>query len=371
MNIVFLCGSLEPGRDGVGDYVRRLAVELLRQGHKASVISLNDKFIEEEFVGAQTSEGYELQVVRIPSSWPAPRRFKEAKVWIDVFDPEWLSLQFVIFSFHPKGLPIKLSSLLNKIGKGRRWHLMFHELWVGMSLESSRPMAMWGMVQKQIIKSLLSSLQPIVIHTQTQLYQAQLKKLGYKASKLPLFSNVPSSKTVVKVSKENQREQTWVLFGTIHPGAPAHQLASEALVYSKKYEVSITLTLVGRCGKGQEAWVNAWEKKGMLVRVLGEQPFEEISKVLSKASLGLSTNPIALVEKSGTVAAMQAHGLPVLCVAMNYQPRGVSDLKVPAGIWEYQNGGLEKFLNSRKDVWISNGVSDVSNQLIEVLSTAS
>lgn len=25
MTILFLCGSLEPGRDGVGDYTRRLA----------------------------------------------------------------------------------------------------------------------------------------------------------------------------------------------------------------------------------------------------------------------------------------------------------------------------------------------------------
>ncbi|WP_207534022.1 hypothetical protein [Desertivirga arenae] len=370
MNIVFLCGSLEPGRDGVGDYVRRLAVELLRQGHKASVISLNDKFIEEEFVGAQFSEGFELQVVRIPSSWAAPKRFKEAKVWIDVFDPEWLSLQFVIFSFHPKGLPIKLSSLLNKIGKGRRWHLMFHELWVGMNMESSKQMAIWGMVQKQIIKSLLSSLQPIVIQTQTQLYQAQLQKLGYQASHLPLFSNVPSAKNLIRAREEAQRELSWVIFGSIHPGAPAHQLASEALVYSKKHDLNITLTIVGRCGEEQEVWAKAWETKGMTAHVLGEQPFDEISKVLSKASLGITTTPMALVEKSGTVAAMQAHQLPVLCVSMNWQPRGIKNLQVPAGIWEYESGGLEEFLNSSKQIWVNNRVSDVSNQLIERLSTA-
>ena len=30
MNLLFICGSLEPGKDGVGDYIRRLSSELLQ-----------------------------------------------------------------------------------------------------------------------------------------------------------------------------------------------------------------------------------------------------------------------------------------------------------------------------------------------------
>ena len=45
MKLIFICGSLEPGRDGVGDYTRRLAGELIRQGHQIAIIALNYKII--------------------------------------------------------------------------------------------------------------------------------------------------------------------------------------------------------------------------------------------------------------------------------------------------------------------------------------
>ena len=42
MKFAFICGSLEPGRNGVGDYTRRLAGELAAQGHECLLVSLND-----------------------------------------------------------------------------------------------------------------------------------------------------------------------------------------------------------------------------------------------------------------------------------------------------------------------------------------
>jgi hypothetical protein len=45
LKILFLCGSLEPGRDGVGDCVKNVAGELRIQGHQAAAIALNDGFI--------------------------------------------------------------------------------------------------------------------------------------------------------------------------------------------------------------------------------------------------------------------------------------------------------------------------------------
>jgi hypothetical protein len=40
MRIVFLCFSLEPGRDGVGDYTRALAGELIRPGHEVCAVAM-------------------------------------------------------------------------------------------------------------------------------------------------------------------------------------------------------------------------------------------------------------------------------------------------------------------------------------------
>ena len=43
MKILFFCGSAEPGKDGVGDYTRRLCGELLRIGHETQILSLFDR----------------------------------------------------------------------------------------------------------------------------------------------------------------------------------------------------------------------------------------------------------------------------------------------------------------------------------------
>ena len=42
MKIIFLTGSLEKGRTGVGDYTRLLASECKRLGHEVQTIALND-----------------------------------------------------------------------------------------------------------------------------------------------------------------------------------------------------------------------------------------------------------------------------------------------------------------------------------------
>lgn len=112
MKLVFLCGSLELGCDGVGDYVRRLAEELFKQGHEIGAVALNDPSIKEDFTEIQRTDEFHFSILRISSGWPAEKRFAKAKTWIDAFDPEWLSLQFVIFSYHPKGLPFGLSGML-------------------------------------------------------------------------------------------------------------------------------------------------------------------------------------------------------------------------------------------------------------------
>jgi hypothetical protein len=42
MKILFLTGSLEPGKDGVGDYTRLLANECGERGHEVFLLGLND-----------------------------------------------------------------------------------------------------------------------------------------------------------------------------------------------------------------------------------------------------------------------------------------------------------------------------------------
>src|SRR4030081_3934353 len=107
MKIVFICGGLEPGRDGIGDYTHQLATELIKKGHTVSAIALNDKYVK-ILKKEERLTNHDFIALRLPSNWKSAQRYKYAKDWIDSFDPEWLSLQFGPYSFNKKGLPFNL-----------------------------------------------------------------------------------------------------------------------------------------------------------------------------------------------------------------------------------------------------------------------
>jgi hypothetical protein len=370
MKIVFVCGSLQPGHDGVGDYTRRLAAEMLIQGHEVAIIALNDAKLDTKLESIQRSENIDLPVLRLPTAWPNKLRFNIAKEWVDKFNPEWISLQFVIFSFHPKGLPVGIIGFLAVLGKSRRWHIMFHELWVGMPVGASRKHIFWGWLQQKIISWLILRLKPKVIHTQSMLYFAQLTRLGFKVNHLPLFSNVPvvtnfKSKSIKKANEI--KHISIVVFGTIHPQAPVEQIVNEVILYKKATKSEVSLTIIGRSGIEQEHWVSVWKSAGICVNVLGEQPLAYISKVLGEATIGLSTSALAMIDKSGTVAAMLAHKLPVICVANPWKPRRVILPTPPKGIFELQKGCIENCLEMKRDKIFSHEVSNITRTLIKTL----
>ena len=375
MNILFLCGSLEPGRDGVGDYVRRLSGELIRQGHKVAALALNDRHLEWEFLGVQEIEETKLAVLRIPAAWPSKTRFARAKEWIQELAPEWLSLQFVPFAFHLKGLPFGLSKQLARLGEGRHWHIMFHELWVGMDEESSKKLVWWGWIQRGLIKSLLKKLSPAVLHTQTRLYQSHLERLGYKAEHLSLFGNIPVVRKTKPASfdedvSDTNKDKIWfVLFGGIHPGAPVEKFSKAISGYARNKEVQVLLTIIGRCGKEQEHWAKIWASFGLSVEVLGEQSPAIISQVLRYGSVGISTTPLSLTEKSGAAAAMREHGLPVLNISRQWHPKGFPDLEHPSWVFEYSEENFESCLTAKPIKSPENNLTQVSHQLINSLLT--
>ncbi len=374
MKVVFLCGSLEPGHDGVGDYTRRLAGELKRQGKQAFMISVNERnltrlSLQEE----QESEGTAIPVLRISGKISYRKRLQVAKQWLKAVNPDWLSLQYVPFSFHPKGAHFFLNRFLRRLGLHRRWHIMFHELWTGMDKESSKKHYWLGKIHRLLIRSLIKTLNPPVIHTQTHLYLEKIATLGYKANYLPLFSNIPffEPEGISKVDDKDinhEKKLLFVLFGGIHHNAPVAQLANDLVRYEKSNKTRILLIIIGRNGPMQKQWTSIWALNGLEFVLMGEQSPMTISKVLHSASIGISTTPIQLAEKSGSVAAMREHQLPVLCVSRTWKARGTKNLTPPESIVEYESGKLEECLaNAFKGKYIFNKISEVSNSLSDAL----
>lgn len=376
MRIIFLCGSLEPGRDGVGDYTRRLAATLIKQGCQVVMISLRDNSVH-QFTTTSQNCGYEfVPVFRLPATMNSTTRFTKIKECVSLFNPDWISLQYVPFAFHPKGLPFGLARSLNTLGKGIRWHIMVHELWVGMDQEASLKFIYWGWLQKQLIKSLLTKLKPAVTHTQSNLYIKMLEKIGIKADHLPLFGNIPvvfnASENNFKYGVSNGAHKTvsFVVFGNIHHSAPIELFANEARLYKINSGVNVVLKTIGRCGTEQTHWEKTWREAGLTIEILGEQPEDIISQVLSMASFGISTTPASLIEKSGTVAAMREHGLAVLCVSRSWHPRGFQELQLPEGVIQYKEGELKEFITAHPHKNNSTNISDISRQMTNSLQFA-
>jgi glycosyltransferase involved in cell wall biosynthesis len=369
MRIIFICGCLEPGKDGVGDYTRRLAGELIRQGISVGIVSYNDTFIQKELEEYQVSENTSIPCMRIPSIWSNVKRKSCAKLWVDTHKPEWLSLQYVPYAFNKKGLPLGLGQQLKNIGGNTKWHIMFHELWLGLRINDSLKYQFIGYIQRLLVKSMINKINVQLVHTHTQFYLQELTSLNLNPKYLPIFSNIPFKKMERDNNISKSERISLIMFGSIHPNAPIKQFAEEVSLYFKSQTSEhCRLVLVGKSGDEQQKWIKEFESLGIEVIVLGELSAEDISIALQEATVGITTNPFFVVEKSGTVAAMREHGLPVLIVSEDTRPKNNLKPILPNGFWEYRTGNFSKFINQRSNNSEYISLSEITNKFIQILN---
>ena len=321
---MFLCGTLQPGRDGVGDYTRRLAGELIRQGHIASIIALNDKYVTICSEETQNDNSYKIPVLRLPGTLGWRKKISLAKQFLNQQSSDWLSLQYVPFAFSKKGIPFNLGSWLQELGNGRKWHIMFHELWLGMELGANAKMRVWGTFQKKLIVRMTRKLKPLSVHSQIDLYVHQLKKIGINAQILQLFGNLLVEKGVENASK-NSNYLKFLVFGNIHHGAPISEWAENLLVWCKMHNYRCLIVFAGANGSEGIKWREVFETKGFDVETFGFLPDEKLVSLFYEADIGITSTPELLVGKSGSVAAMKEFGLPVVCVSRDWQVKGIKN----------------------------------------------
>lgn len=324
MNILFFCGSAEPGKDGVGDYTRRLCFGLIRLGHNARIVSLCDQKVTIFTNQKQEAEGVEVTVDRIPISSPNQQRLLWSNEILTEFQPDWISLQFVPYSFNKKGLPFWLPSFLNKLKGKHKWHIMFHELWIGMDSNATFKSKFIGLLQRGIVLNLLKSKDKIIIYTQTDLYQSKIADLGFKAQILPLLSNIGKTKESNAQINNNNVEIKFCIFGNIHFGAPVEKFVDELkqVLFICKEKRILKFIFIGHCGVAIEEWKKVLSVHKINFEITGFVTDTEISTILSSCQYGISTTPYILNQKSGSLAAMLDHQLPVLCVARNWNVNG-------------------------------------------------
>ncbi|TWV95680.1 glycosyltransferase [Chitinophaga pinensis] len=312
MKIVFLCGSLEPGRDGVGDYSRRLASELIRKQHEVAIVALNDRRITAVYQGSQASNEIKIPVLRLPAAMDERKRFDYAGDFIKQFGPDWVSLQYVPFSFEKRGLPFSFSNHLKRIDGNFRWHIMFHELWVGLYGYSNFKLKMLGLLQKLIIKQMLSAIKPESVTTSIGIYK---KSLGWKdVNLIPLFSNIPIV-TPHPVQSDRSGNITAIHFGTFTSSLEDYKRQIDFLsAIGEKTGKTVCLQVIGDGGAYKEKALEISRQLLGKENVVdcGFQSEESVSGYMLKADVGISRADYALFGKSGSSMAMLEHGLPVL-----------------------------------------------------------
>lgn len=324
MRIAFLASGLEPGRDGVGDYTRFFAGECARAGHECVMVALNDRhgasITEEELAGA----GGRIPILRLPAGVPWEERTGRAKEFLARFDPEWVSVQFVCYGFHPKGLVRGLAALLREVIGERKIQIMFHELWIGLGKGGRLKDKVIGLAQRVLIRGLVRSLAPRVVHASNPAYVALLARNGIPAGLLPLFGNTPLHDgggagwldREVSAAGLDNRGAFWVFgfFGSLHPVWPPEPIFSHLREASQRHGRKIVIVSIGRLGGGESLWDSlAARYAGWFTFVrLGERSAEQVSDFLQWIDFGIGTTPWAIIGKSGTVAAMLDHGVPVI-----------------------------------------------------------
>ncbi|MBV8144369.1 MAG: glycosyltransferase [Gammaproteobacteria bacterium] len=330
MRICFITSSLEPGRDGVGDYTRDLAAACLTQGWcEARLIALNDQHIAAAVAERQAARGAALETLRLPASAPWPDRVLSARGFLQQRPADWVSLQFVCYGFHKKGIAIGLARHLAPLIGQRCLHVMLHELWIGARRGAALRERLVGSLQRRAVCSLMTKLQPAVIHTSNTSYVQLLSEVGIHASLLPLCGSIPIAA---------EPDATWLERQLLDAGAPlpsaapaCHQwrfgvfgslsdlwspepLFTYIADAAQRAQRVVSVISIGRIGPGERLWRDMQARYGQHFRFarLGERSVAEISMFLQSIDFGIATTPWQLIGKSASTAAMLDHGLPII-----------------------------------------------------------
>jgi hypothetical protein len=319
-----MTGGLEPDKDGVGDYTRWLAVESARQGASCRLLALADRHITSVVAGGDPSG---LEVLRLPFSMPWAVRVRLAKDFVSALPADWVSLQFVPYSFQRWGIAAKLVRAMPALVGCARLHVMFHEVWIDGGASMRRQLL--SAAQRHAVQA-LANYPPALMHTSNATYQHALAQQRIFAGTLPLFGSIPVSSGTAEswlasllagagcdaLLNPEHRRQWWLFafFGTMHPVWPPQPLLEELFAAAAGAGKRIALIAVGRLGAGEPIWARMQEDAGARVPMLrlGEQPAQRISELFNSVDFGVATSPLALIGKSATVAAMFDHGLPVV-----------------------------------------------------------
>ncbi len=362
MRIAFLTGCTENGQDGVGDYCRILADALENEGHKTALIAWNDRFVEEI-----TSRENGL---RMPRSTPEPIKQRTALAWIEKWKPDVMSLQWVAFAFHPRGLPYRFLQTLEMIRPliSKR-HLMVHEIWTGADPDTPLKHRMLGIPQRMLIRRMIRLWSPQVAHTQVPFHLSKLRPFHPAIALLPLFGNIRPARLDRAPPVSGSMSRELIVFGTIPPECCDGAFFRKVATAAADANISLSIRCIGRSGPYADAFARQAEPYSSAIRLeqLGPMNADAISGYLLSADFGVALSKPLMLSKSGVAAAFDEHGLPILCARPGPLPLEIRKppfFNVPVFELETINGAV---LTQTTTFPVSSKVDSIARMLLDSL----
>lgn len=313
----------------MGDYTRLLGEACLGLGCECGVISLHDRHAPTLEQSELVTSAGSIPILRMPVTLPWPERAKKACEFRARFQPDWMSLQFVAYGFQDKGIPWNLARWLKPVIGKCPLQIMFHELWIGERARAPIRHRIVGKIQSLVILKMIRRLRPQMIHTSIPFYVGLLGNKGIEARTLPLFGNIPVASNAdnswlydqLKATgcevRTGSRENFWLagFFGSLHEEWTPEPLFSILCKAAKGAKKRICFITAGRLGDRATAFWNQMAsdyRNDFWFVNLGALTPERISQYFQTIDFGISANPLQLIGKSGSAAAMADHGLPII-----------------------------------------------------------
>jgi hypothetical protein len=313
--ILIICGSTEPGKDGVGDYTRILSNELYRLGMTVRLIALYDKYVSNVTVEPKLNGGNDFVAVRIPVKLSVNKKIDVFRQELREFQPDFISIQFVPFSFNEKGVVAELVYLFSRIKRRPyKWSITFHELWINEQDNTKIKIFLWAKAQRFFIKVFVRLLDNPVLITTNELYAS---RFGSKhVNVLPLFGNIKIfSRPDNKLQYKEDSVLRVLLFGSLTTNFEEFKQQLPLVKSIKdKFFSSVTFLFVGR----QVSSVEIYEKiihsvlPDAVIEIKGQLPEEKLSITIQSVDIAISRAGADLANKSGSTIAILEHGIPVI-----------------------------------------------------------
>ncbi|TAH24855.1 MAG: glycosyltransferase family 1 protein [Cytophagales bacterium] len=335
-NISFICGCIEQGKDGVGDYTFQLA-EVFAKNYNVFIIAINDAFVNQLTSNNQSS----IQIFRIPQTYNWKAKQIELSKLISTISPEWISLQLVPFGLNYKGIILKAIQPLKYSIGAIPLHLMLHELWLGEEIGASRLNKLKGKIIRHFVLRLIRKLTPKAIHVSCEINQHLLQRHKIASDINPIFSNI-------KINQNYKREKTIQeikskislfddgnpmfiagLFGSIHPQWDFSLCLSHLRNTAKLLDKKLVIIGFGKISSDSIVNIKSQLGKEENLVYLGMDSETNISNYIQLCDLGITSNPEILVSKSGSIAAFWLHGKPVVICRDDLKIKGFETKKTP------------------------------------------